>query len=64
MREVAVAPSTVSNIWIRNELENRYRRMLALEEKSAAKGFKLSEEQIRLLEKHNQEFAERHVESL
>ena len=64
LREVAVAPSTVRNIWIRNELETRYKRMLALEERSAAKGFKLSEEQIRLLEKHNPEFAERHVESL
>lgn len=31
---------------------------------SAAKGFELTEEQVRLLEKHNPEFAERHVKSL
>jgi len=64
LREKVVAASTVRNIWIRNELETRYKRMLALEEKSSKKGFKLSEEQIRLLEKHNPEFAERHVETL
>lgn len=64
LRETAVSAGTVRNIWMRNEMETRYRRMLALEKKSAAKGFKLTEEQIRLLEKHNPEYAERHVESL
>jgi transposase InsO family protein len=64
LRETSLSAGTVRNIWIRNEIETRYKRMLALEEKSAAKGFKLTEEQIRLLEKHNPEFAERHVESL
>ncbi len=63
MREKMVAPTTVRNVWKRNDLETRYKRMLALEEKSSAKGFKLTEEQIRLLEKHNPEFAERHVET-
>lgn len=64
LREKVVAASTVRNIWIRNELETRYKRMLALEEKSSKKGFKLSEEQMALREKHNPEFAERHVETL
>src|SRR5450759_2346834 len=64
MRETAVSAGTARNIWTRNEMETSYRRMLALEKKSVAKGFKLSEEQIRLLEKHNPEYAERHVESL
>jgi len=64
LREKVVSATTVRNVWIRNKLETRYKRMLALEEKSSAKGFKLSEEQIRLLEKHNPEFAERHVETL
>jgi len=64
LREKVVSATTVRNVWIRNKLETRYKRMLALEDKSAAKGFKLTEEQIRLLEKHNPEFAERHVETL
>lgn len=63
LREKVVSATTVRNVWIRNDLETRYKRMLALEEKSSAKGFKLSEEQIRLLEKHNPKFAERHVET-
>lgn len=63
LREKMVSATTVRNVWIRNNLDNRYKRMLALEEKSSVKGFKLTEEQIRLLEKHNPEFAERHVET-
>lgn len=38
--------------------------MLELERRSAGKGFTLTEEQIKLLEKHNPELAERHIETL
>ena len=64
LRETSLSAGTVRNIWIRNELETRYKRMLELEKKTAVKNFKLTEEQVRLLEKLNPEFAERHVESL
>ena len=64
LREKVVSATTIRNVWIRNNLETRYKRMLELEKHSAARDFKLTEEQIRLLEKHNPEFAERHVESL
>jgi len=64
MSGIAISHATVRNVWLRNGLETRYKRMLALEKRSAAKGFTLTVEQIRLLEKHNPEFAERHVESL
>jgi len=64
LREKVVSATTVRNAWIRNELETRYKGMLALEEKSSKKGFKLTEEQIRLLEKHNPEFAELHLKTL
>lgn len=63
LESVQIAPATVRNIRIRNGLESRYRRLLALEEKVAGKPVELTEEQIRLLEKHNPEFKERHVES-
>ncbi len=63
LENIQLAPVTVRNIWLRNNLETRYKRMLALEEKTAGKKAKLTEEQIRLLEKHNPEFKERHVES-
>jgi transposase InsO family protein len=64
LREKMVSATTIRNVWIRNNLETRYKRMLELEKHSAARDFKLTEEQIRLLEKHNPEFAERHVETL
>jgi len=64
LREKVVSATTVRNAWIRNELETRYKRMLTLEKRSSKKNFKLSEEQIRLLEKHNPEYAERHVKTL
>jgi transposase InsO family protein len=60
---IVVSATTVRNVWLRHDMETRYKRMLELEKKSAKKSFKLTEEQIRLLEKHNPEYAERHVES-
>lgn len=59
---VSVCASTVRNIWIKEGLETKYKRLLRLEEKSAD-WFVLTEKQIRLIEKANPEFAERHVES-
>jgi len=49
---VSVSPGTVRNIWLKEGLETRYKRLLRLEE------------QIRLLEKANPVFRERKVESL
>lgn len=61
---VSVSPSSVRNFWIKENMETRYKRLLRLEEKIAAEaGFELTEEQIRLIEKANPCFAERHVES-
>ena len=51
------------NNWLRHGLENRYKRLLELEKRMCRDVLTLNEEQIRLLEKHNPEFRERHVES-
>ena len=58
-----VCPTSVRNVWIKENLETRYKRLLRLEETSMSEGFSLTESQIRLLEKANPEFRERHVES-
>ena len=50
LRGIQMAPATVRNIWVRNDLEKRYKRLLALEEKTAGKKVELTEEQIRLLD--------------
>lgn len=61
---VQVSASSVRNLWLKEGLETRYQRLLKLEEKAAKeKGFELTEEHIRLLEKANPCFRERHVES-
>ncbi|MBC7246780.1 MAG: hypothetical protein H5T73_03240 [Actinobacteria bacterium] len=61
MRSVVLEATKVRDIWMRHDLGTRYERMLKLEKRSAGKGFNLTEEQIRLLEKHNPEFAEFHI---
>ena len=60
---INVCPTSVRNIWIKEKLESRYKRLLRLEEASMTEGFTLTEPQIKLLEKANPEFRERHVES-
>ncbi len=60
---ISVSPSTVRNLWIKEGLESRYKRILRLEEEKNGKGIELTEEQIRLLEKANPCFRERKVES-
>jgi transposase InsO family protein len=58
-----VCPTSVRNVWLKENLETKYKRLLRLEEKVMTTGIELTEQQIRLLEKANPEFAERHVQS-
>ena len=60
---ISVSPGTVRNIWIKENIETRYKRLLRLEEEKNGQVIDLTEEQIRLLEKANPCFRERHVES-
>jgi hypothetical protein len=59
----SVSPSTVRNIWVKEGLEIKYKRLLRREEETAGKDIELTERQIRLLERANPCFRERHVES-
>jgi transposase InsO family protein len=60
---ISVSSTTVRNIWIKEDLQTRYRRILRLEEETHGKQIELNEEQIKLLEKANPCYRERHVES-
>jgi len=60
---ISVSPSTVRNLWLKEGLETRYKRVLRLEEETHGKDIELTAEQIRLLEKANPCFRERRVES-
>lgn len=60
---ISVSASTIRNLWIKEKMETKYKRLLRLEEDKAGPELELTEEQIRLLEKTNLCFRERHVES-
>jgi transposase InsO family protein len=64
LEAVAVSAGTIRNIWIKEDLETRYKRLLRLEEEKNSMEIELTEEQIKLLEKANPCFRERKVESL
>jgi transposase InsO family protein len=63
LQNVTVSPSTVRNIWLKEGMETKYKRLLRLEEAKNGEDIELTEEQIKLLEKANPCFRERHVES-
>lgn len=60
---ISVSAGTVRNLWLKEGLESRYKRILRLEEETYGKEIDLTEEQIKLLEKANPCFRERRVES-
>lgn len=63
LEDVTASPSTVRNLWLKEQMETRYKRLLRLEEERSGQDVELTEEQIRLLEKANPCFRERKVES-
>ena len=58
-----VSPGGVRNVWLRHELETRYKRLLRLEAVAQDQTIVLSTEQVMLLERHSVDFRLRHVES-
>lgn len=60
---VDVGPSGVRGVWQRHNLETKHRRLLRLEKVSQEETIVLSDEQIRLLERHSVDFRLRHVEA-
>lgn len=61
---VDVSPAGVRGVWLRNDLETRCKRLIRLERESRdSTTFILSDEQVRLLERHSPDFRCRHVQS-
>jgi transposase InsO family protein len=58
-----VGPSGVRGVWSRHGIETRYKRLMRLEQHAQGDTIVLSENQIRLLERHSVEFRCRHVEA-
>ncbi len=63
LQNVNVSPSGVRGVWLRHELTTHYQRLLRLEAHAQDETLALSDEQIRLLERHSCEFRMRHVEA-
>lgn len=63
LQGVGTSSPTVQKILIKHGLGSRYERLLRLEERMATQTIELTAEQIRLIEKANPCFKERHVES-
>jgi transposase InsO family protein len=62
LKGVEVSPSGVRGVWLRHDLETRHKRLLRLEVHAQDQTIVLSEEQVRLLERHSCEFRMRHIE--
>ena len=61
---VEVSPSGVRGVWLRHDLETRTKRLMRLERESRENTtFILTDDQVRLLERHSPDFGCRHVES-
>ena len=63
LEDVQVSSGGVRGVWSRHKLITKHERLLKLEQTVAKRRLKLSDEQIRLLEKFSPEFRERHIET-
>ena len=63
LQGIDVGPGGVRGVWQRHNLETRHRRLLRLEKANQETTLILSDEQIRLLERHSVDFRCRHVEA-
>jgi transposase InsO family protein len=63
LQGVDVSPSGVRGVWLRHDLATRHKRLLRLEAEAREQTHILTDEQIRLLERHSPEFRMRHVEA-
>ena len=63
LQGLTVSSSGVRGVWVRHDLATRTKRLLRLEQAASGTTFVLSEEQVRLLERHSVDFRCRHVEA-
>ena len=62
LKGVNVSSTGVRGVWLRHDLAHRSQRLLRLEKQARGETILLSEEQIRLLERHSCDFRMRHIE--
>lgn len=62
LQGVQVSSGGVRGVWSRHDLSTKHERLLRLEETARERKLKLTDEQIRALERFSPEFRERHIE--
>ena len=62
LRGVQVSSGGVRGVWSRHGLSTKHERLLRLEETAKERKLKLTDEQIRALERYDPEFRDRHIE--
>ncbi len=63
LKGVQVSSGGVRGVWSRHNLLTKHERLLRLKREAIIRKLKLTEEQIRLLERFSPEFRERHIET-
>lgn len=63
LREIHVSAGGVRGVWKRHDLLTKHQRLLRLEKHVQGKEIKLTDNQIKLLERFSPEFRERHIEA-
>ena len=63
LQGLSVSSGGVRGVWLRHDLETRYKRLMRLESAAREETFVLCAEQIVLLERHSADFRLRHVEA-
>lgn len=63
LMSIQVSSGGVRGVWQRHNLETRYQRLIRLEESIRGTKMELTEDQVRLLERFDPEFRERHIET-
>ena len=63
LKGVHVSSGGVRGVWSRHKLVTKQERLLRLEKTTAERRLKLTDEQVRLLERFSPEFRERHIET-
>ncbi len=61
LKNIVVSSSGVKGVWSRHNLLSKHDRLLRLEKSVHKQAFKLSDKQIRMLERFDPEFRERHI---
>lgn len=63
LKGINVSSGGVRGVWIRHRILHRYQRLLRLEQHQRETKIELSHEQIKLLERFDPEYRERHIEA-